>query len=106
MGLNGYTERRLHVVPMRMEKSVASLPVAGLAGWLLKAYREYRAGTRAGRRKHMRVVETLALGAKQKLLLVTCGGERFLVGTGPDSVSTIVRVRREDGGIAALREQI
>ena len=54
----------------------------------------------------MRVVETLALGAKQKLLLVTCGGERFLVGTGPDSVSTIVRVRREDGGIAALREQI
>ena len=106
MGLNGYTERRLHVVPARVETSAASLPVAGLAGWLLKAYREYRAGSRNARRKHMRVVETLALGAKQKLVLVTCGGERFLVGTGPDAVSTIVRVRREDGGIAALREQV
>ena len=106
MGLKTCTERRLHLVSAGVEKSVAPVALAGLAGWLVKAYREYRAGGRSGRRKHMRVVETLALGARQKLVLVTCGGERFLVGTGSDNVSTIVRVRREDGGIAAVREQV
>jgi flagellar biogenesis protein FliO len=43
----------------------------------------------------MEVVETLALGAKKQLILVSCDGERFLVGTGPESVQTIVRVRSE-----------
>jgi len=42
--------------------------------------------------RHMRVLETLAIGPKKQLLLVSCDGEKFLVGTGPDSVQTIMRV--------------
>ena len=49
----------------------------------------------------MRVVETLAIGAKKQLVLVSVGGERFLVGTGPESVQTIVRVRPETGAVTA-----
>jgi len=40
-------------------------------------------------------VETLALGGKRQLMLVTCAGESFLVGGGLDSVETIVRLKAE-----------
>ena len=53
----------------------------------------------------MRVVETLALGGRKQLVLVSCAGERFLVGTGPEQVQTIVRVRPEAAGAARLREE-
>ena len=96
---------RLHLVTMGVQERGAT-PVAGLAGWLLEAVRVWRVGARKPQRKHMRVVETMVLGAKHKLLLVSCGGERFLVGTGPESVGTIVRVKPESVGSAALREQI
>jgi hypothetical protein len=42
--------------------------------------------------RRLRVLETLAIGPKKQLLLVSCDGERYLVGTGPDSVQTITRV--------------
>jgi hypothetical protein len=41
----------------------------------------------------MRLVETLALGGKRQLMLVTCAGESFLVGGGLESVETIVRLK-------------
>jgi hypothetical protein len=41
------------------------------------------------------LVETLALGGKRQLMLVTCGGESFLVGGGMDSVETIVPLKSE-----------
>lgn len=44
--------------------------------------------------RRLRVVETLPLGAKKQLLLVTCDGEKYLVGTGAESVQTITRVER------------
>jgi flagellar biogenesis protein FliO len=43
----------------------------------------------------LRLVETLSLGGKRQLMLVTCGGESFLVGGGMDSVETIVRLKNE-----------
>lgn len=46
-------------------------------------------------RKRMRIVETLSVGPRKQLVLVSCGGEHFLVGTGPESVHTITRVRPE-----------
>jgi flagellar biogenesis protein FliO len=52
-------------------------------------------GARPGAVRQMRLVETLSLGGKKQLLLVACGGERFLVGTGADSVQTIVRIQAE-----------
>jgi hypothetical protein len=42
------------------------------------------------------VLETLAVGPKKQLLLVCCDGERYLVGTGPDTVQTIIRMESWD----------
>ena len=45
----------------------------------------------------MRVVETLALGGRRQLILVACGSERFLVGSGAGS-SGLDRARDADRG--------
>ena len=58
-------------------------------------------GSRPAAERHIRVVETMAFGAKKQLVLVSCDGERFLVGVGPDSVQSIVRLRS-----AAAKEQV
>jgi len=42
--------------------------------------------------KEMSILETLDLGLRQRLLLLRCGDERFLVGTGPAGVQAITRV--------------
>jgi flagellar biogenesis protein FliO len=42
--------------------------------------------------KQMQLLETLMLGGKRQLMLVRCGGERFLVGGSLESVETIVPV--------------
>lgn len=77
-----------------VKKACAAKPrVGGLAGWVLAAVQGL--GAEHGPVKQMRLVETLALGGRKQLLLVSCGGERFLVGTGAESVQTIVRVRAE-----------
>lgn len=65
----------------------------GIVGWLLNFVRSRRA-TRYGQQRLMRVVETLSLGGKRQLMLVSCGGEHFLVGGGLESVETIVRLER------------
>jgi flagellar biogenesis protein FliO len=75
--------------------SKASAPeVQGLAGWLLGLLRGWP-GRREAQVKQMQLIETLALGGKRQLMLVSCGGERFLVGGGLESVETIVRVNAE-----------
>ncbi len=81
--------------------SVESTPERGLVGWLWEMWLGLMERGRDRQvRKQMRVIETLAIGGKKQLVLVSCAGERFLVGTGADSVQTIVRVRPE----AAARE--
>ena len=74
----------------------------GLAGWLLECMRTWRAGHGRRPKRQLRVVETLALGAKRQLMLVQCEGERYLVGTGADSIDSIVRVGTESRGRIAL----
>ena len=69
----------------------------GLAGWVFDLLRGWR-GERTAQRKQMRVVETLALGGRRQLMLVSCGDEHFLVGGGMDSVKTIVRVKADGAG--------
>jgi flagellar biogenesis protein FliO len=75
--------------------------VGGLAGWLMAWMHTLRLGAtmRLKTRKRMSLVETLSLGGKKQLLLVTCAGERFLVGTGSDSVQTIVRIHPESDAL-------
>ena len=98
--------KRIHVVAKSADAMTTEGPSASLAHWLLKTLRVWSNGARPDRKKQMRVVETLALGTKNKLVLVSCGGERFLVGTGAESVGTIVRVRAEAVGLAVAREQV
>jgi hypothetical protein len=45
--------------------------------------------------QQMQLMETLALGGKKQLMLVSCGGERFLVGGGSEGIETIVPVKTE-----------
>jgi flagellar biogenesis protein FliO len=66
----------------------------GLAGWALGLLRGLR--QRETHTKQMQLIETLALGGKRQLMLVSCGRERFLVGGGLESIETIVRLRAED----------
>ena len=81
----------------RMNNAKTNSPVQGLAGWVLGVLSGWR-NERAAQRKHMRLVETLALGGRRQLMLVSCGEEHFLVGGGIDSVETIVRVKASGMG--------
>jgi hypothetical protein len=74
--------------------TTAGPEVQGVAGWVLGLLRGWR-GQREMQRKQLRLVETLSLGGKRQLMLVTCGGESFLVGGGMESVETIVRLKAE-----------
>ena len=70
--------------------------LGGAALWLVQAAQLLWKWAGASRlrsgERQMEVVETLALGGRKQLLLVRCGGESFLVGTGADSVQSIIRV--------------
>jgi flagellar biogenesis protein FliO len=66
----------------------------GVAEWVLKMLRGWRAQN-DGLGRQMQLVETLGLGGKRQLMLVSCDGERFLVGGGLESIETIVRVKAE-----------
>ncbi len=76
---------------------VQAVPPSGLAGWLLACFDRRKSQLR---RKHMLVLETLALGSKRQLTLVECDGRRYLLGGGADSVETIVALA--DDSPAAL----
>lgn len=74
--------------------ATAAFEMEGLAGWVLDLWRGLRS-RREVQRKQLRLVETLPLGGKRQLMLVTCAGESFLVGGSMDSVETIVRLKAE-----------
>lgn len=75
----------------------------GLAGWLLRRLRRAD-GNRHAAMKQMRLVETLSLGSKRSLMLVSCAGELFLVGGNVESIGSIVRVNGESSRIAAVKK--
>lgn len=66
--------------------------VQGLAGWAIGLMKNRRYLREAPQRQ-MRLEETLSLGGKRQLLLVSCAGERFLVGGSLESVEVIVPLR-------------
>jgi|SRR5215469_16891734 len=71
---------------------IAAPESRGFAGWLIELLRGWRS-QRAMQQRQLQLVETLPLGGKRQLMLVTCAGESFLVGGGTESVETIVRVK-------------
>ena len=76
----------------RIKSAKANFEIQGLTGWVVDLLRRWR-GEGTAQRKQMQLVETLELGGRRHLMLVTCGDEQFLVGGGIDSVETIVRVK-------------
>jgi len=74
--------------------AIAAPEVQGLAGWVLCLLRSWRHQHKMQPRQ-LRLEETLSLGGKRQLMLVTCAGESFLVGGGLESVETIVRLKAE-----------
>ena len=72
----------------------------GLASWILRLLRS-RGGAFKTAQKQLQLVEMLPLNGKRHLMLVECAGERFLVGGGPESVQTIVRLQNSDSLKAA-----
>jgi hypothetical protein len=87
--LQGAGQRELKVTATTAEPEMP-----GLAGCVLNLLQSWR-GQREVQRKQLRLVETLRLGGKMQLMLVTCAGESFLVGGGLESVETIVRLKAE-----------
>jgi hypothetical protein len=79
---------------LKVAATTADSEVQGIAGWVLSLLRGWRDQHEA-QRKQLRLVETLRLGGKMQLMLVTCAGESFLVGGGLESVETIVRLKAE-----------
>ena len=65
-----------------------------LATRLIEWFRRWRSLQEVGG-KQMQLVETLPLGGKRQLMLVSCAGERFLIGGGMESVEAIVRLKAE-----------
>ncbi|SNS45085.1 Flagellar biosynthesis protein, FliO [Granulicella rosea] len=68
----------------------------GLAGWLIAAFAGLAAGgwrsRTAAPTRQLKLVETLSLGGRRQLVLVSCGEERLLIGIGPDSVDSMIHL--------------
>jgi len=94
----------LQMVKVRELNTTAVPDNHGLAAWILALLRD-GSGQRQAQRRQLQVVETLQLGGKKQLMLVSCAGENFLVGAGVDSVETIVRVRSERSADAAEKTE-
>ena len=81
----------------RAETGDDQAQAGGLAGRLLAAFARVGSnhgwkGRVAGSRKKLHLMETLSLGGRKQLILVNCAGEHYLIGTGPDSVSSMIHV--------------
>ncbi len=70
--------------------------IGGVAGMVLQGWRWWRARGLAQQRrlakKQLFLLETMVLGPKQRVVLMRCGAERFLVGLGAEGVTSVVRV--------------
>jgi hypothetical protein len=65
----------------------------GLAGGILRWWQQARLRQQhKGAERQLVIQETLALTPKQRILLLQCGSERFLVATGQDGAPSIVRL--------------
>jgi flagellar biogenesis protein FliO len=86
--------RFMQYVRLQNLNEAAAPKIQGVAGWVLGLARGWRE-PRVFQKKQLQLVETLPLGGKRQLMLVTCAGESFLVGGSFESVETIVRLRGE-----------
>lgn len=77
---------------MQILTTTKATELNGLAGWVLGRLRgSWTSGS--AQEKELRLIETLPLGGKRQLMLVTCAGEKFLVGGTAEGIQTIVCVQ-------------
>lgn len=79
---------------VRASGAKASAYPGSLAGWLLARLKGAGAKRQAAN-KQMHLLETLPLGGKRNLMLVSCAGEHFLVGGSVEGIESIVRVQSD-----------
>jgi len=79
---------------------VANTTQGGLAAWLIERFAGLRMRLRSGvsLTRELQVLETISLGGRRQVTLLTCGNQRFLVGCGADQVHTIVHVPYPEDG--------
>lgn len=96
----------MRLIQGRRQVDTRNPEVQGLAGWLLRLLRSSHP-LREAEGKQMRLLETMRLGGRSQLMLVSCGAERFLVGGGLESVETIVPIKAESlsGAVVNLDER-
>jgi flagellar biogenesis protein FliO len=70
--------------------------IGGVAGWIANFLRVPLSKVRGRSAKRMQLVETLTLGGRRQLLLVTCDNRSFLIGAGSDQVGTILPLSPEE----------
>ncbi len=98
---------RTQVEPVQIKGKQNVVNQPALMTWFVQSVLRGRWGLQGlatAPQKRLKVVETLTIGPKKQLVLVSCGEQCFLVGTGSDSVQTIVRVEPGTAGIAEPRE--
>jgi flagellar biogenesis protein FliO len=75
--------------------------IGGLARLVWQVWRRWKArGMRQRRRdakRQMFLVESMVLGPKQRVVLMRCGAERFLVGMSAEGITSVVRVGMSPG---------
>lgn len=76
----------------------------GFAGWVAALWRARERASEGRVRRGLEVRETLSLGARRQIALVSCGGREFLVGMGAESVDTIVPLMAES--VAAVPARV
>ncbi len=82
-----------------MTNKMTSQEFRSIAGWVRGLTQSW---PRERPDRQMQLIETLALGGKKQLMLVSCGGEQFLVGGGSESIDSIVRIGVErSAGVGA-----
>jgi len=70
--------------------------VGGFAGWAIKLFQQGRANAAArSQEREMALIETLSLGGRKQLALVSVAGQKFLVGTSAEGVDSIALVPEE-----------
>ncbi|WP_263385392.1 flagellar biosynthetic protein FliO [Granulicella arctica] len=78
-------------------QEIEKIPSAGgLGAWMVGALQgrvriKWRGGV-PDRMQQMQLLETLPLGGKRQMMLIACEGERYLVGCGPEAVTSIVKL--------------
>lgn len=84
----------MHLIQgMKAVEEKGQLETQGIAGWAVKLIRGSRF-LRQPQERQMRLEETLSLGGKRQLMLISCAGEQFLVGGSTESIEVIVPVRQ------------